>query len=76
MLDDMSSIEQHPEKFIEKKLYNFQQKRNLGLIETDSKVSRVSTETSVDELKVSVDFSERNASAAETRSFSLLCRKH
>jgi hypothetical protein len=53
MLDDMSSIEQHPKNFVEnsevsEKIYNFQQKRNFELIETDSKVSQVSTETSVE----------------------------
>jgi hypothetical protein len=49
----MLSIEQHPKNSVEKNevsdiIYNFQQIPNFGFIETNSKVSRVSTETSVE----------------------------
>jgi hypothetical protein len=54
-------------------IYKFYQKRNFGGIEIDSNVSLISPETSVELLEVSVDFSERNASVAKTRSFELLC---
>jgi hypothetical protein len=72
MLDDMSAL--NNSRKIPFKIYNFQQKRNFGFLEIDSNVSWVSAETSVEWLKVSVDFSERNASVAKTRTFSLLCK--
>jgi hypothetical protein len=55
------------------KIYKFYQKRNFGVVETDSNVSLVSLETSIEKSEVSVEFSERNASVAKTRNFELLC---
>jgi hypothetical protein len=54
--------------------FKFYQKRNFGGIKTDSNVSLISPETSVELSEVSVDFSERNASVAKTRNFELLCK--
>jgi hypothetical protein len=53
MLDDMASLNNTRKIPLKKnevsdKIYNFQQKRNFGLLEIDSNVLWVSTETSVE----------------------------
>jgi hypothetical protein len=57
------------------KIYKFYHlfRGNFGVVETDSIVSLVSPETSVEKSEVSVEFSERNASVAKTRNYVLLC---
>jgi hypothetical protein len=51
---------------------NYTKKRNFGDIETDSNVSLISPETSVELSEVSVYFPKQNASVAKIRNFELL----